>query len=754
MICFAHHFLCPIMHRLLALLLSGTWIGIGIGIGNPGTASAGIQSRSFETHDIVVLHLAEGAAPTNVARELAIEYSGPVGELPDHHVFSIPKEQKLDADTLLIPNKAHTLWGTKLGVGEKLHRRRTFPSHTQPPPRVQEALRLGQANHDAVRAQARVASQLGISDPRFESQWHLMNTIQPGNDLNVSGVWLEGVFGEGVTTAIVDDGLDFHNLDLSPNYYAGGSYDFNDDVPEPLPRLQDDHHGTLCAAEIAAAKNEICGVGVAYRSRVSGIRMLSGTVDDVDQAAAMNFDYQNNDIYSCSWGPKDDGRHMKAPGVLVQRAIVNGVQRGRGGKGSIYVFSAGNGASQDDNCNFDGYTNSIYSITVGAIDRTGRHALYSESCSAQLVVAWSSGSGDGIYTTDNGDQCTALHSGTSAAAPLAAGVIALALSVRPDLTWRDVQHLLVEAAVPVHPSDGSWQTTKTGAGHGMYSHDWGYGKIDAYALVQAARGWKLVKPQAWLHAPWQQVHGYIPEGHQGLTGSYTVTSEALGGANMARLEHVTVTINVRHARRGDLSVELVSPSGIVSYLSTPRLPDDAETGYVDWEFMSVAHWGETGEGTWRIIVKDTNVNGRNGTFENWRLNLWGEAIDGANQSLHALPGPSNARHGFIAATMTASHHPGNTAAAPLPSSKAEMTTASSAVVPSFPPPPHRYHWRPQGSEVYVVVCGLAAAVGIVVLLLCNLPIMTAWPAKFMRSRSKARRHEMSAEDDDTYPLVP
>lgn len=109
---------------------------------------------------------------------------------------------------------------------------------------------------------------------------------------------------------------------------------------------------------------------------------------------------------------------------------------------------------------------------------------------------------------------------------------------------------------------------------------------------------------------------------------------------------MTVTINVRHARRGDLSVELVSPGGIVSYLSTPRLPYDAKTRYVDWEFMSVAHWGEAGEGTWRIIVKDTNVNGRNGTFENWRLNLWDEAIDGANQSLHALPGSSKTQHGF------------------------------------------------------------------------------------------------------------
>ncbi len=61
-------------------------------------------------------------------------------------------------------------------------------------------------------------------------------------------------------------------------------------------------------------------------------------------------------------------------------------------------------------------------------------------------------------------------------------------------------------------------------------------------------------------------------------------------ANLEQLEHVTVTINVNHTRRGDLSVELVSPSGVVSYLSTPRMPDMHKTGYQDWEFMSVAHW--------------------------------------------------------------------------------------------------------------------------------------------------------------------
>lgn len=89
---------------------------------------------------------------------------------------------------------------------------------------------------------------------------------------------------------------------------------------------------------------------------------------------------------------------MEAPGRLITEAMLNGVQNGRGGKGSIFVFASGNGGGVDDQCNFDGYTNSLMSITVGAIDRKGLHPFYSEACSAIMVVTYSSGSGDNIVS--------------------------------------------------------------------------------------------------------------------------------------------------------------------------------------------------------------------------------------------------------------------------------------------------------------------------------------------------------------------
>lgn len=569
------------------------------------TVSANLVPRSYDTHDFFALHLDDSTDPSHVARLLGAHHEGQVGELSGHHTFSRPREAHSNLDSVLDDLRARRrvrrrsaahgaslgrrddsldgiLWSQKLTPKKRLHKRVPPPANpvqrrNDPPPHPQ-----------AAKDRARIADKLGISDPIFDAQWHLYNTVQLGHDLNVTNLWLEGITGEGITTAIVDDGLDMYSKDLKPNYNAKGSYDFNEKSPEPRPRLFDDDHGTRCAGEVAAARNNVCGVGVAYDSKVSGVRILSKPIDDADEAAAVNYAYQDNDIYSCSWGPPDDGETMESPGILIKRAMVNGVQKGRHGKGSIFVFAAGNGAASDDNCNFDGYTNSIYSITVGALDRAGNHASYSESCSAQLVVAYSSGAGDAIHTTDVGaDKCFSQHGGTSAAGPLAAGAVALALSVRPELTWRDTQYLMVESAIPVHEDDGSWQKTANGR---KFSHDWGFGKVDAYALVQKAKSWDLVKPQAWHTSPWLRVQHAIPQGNHGLASSYEVTKQMMNKSNLGRLEHVTLTMNVNHTRRGDLSVELHSPTGTVSHLSTARRGDDASVGYIDWTFMSVAHW--------------------------------------------------------------------------------------------------------------------------------------------------------------------
>lgn len=89
---------------------------------------------------------------------------------------------------------------------------------------------------------------------------------------------------------------------------------------------------------------------------------------------------------------------MAGPSHLIKKAMLNGINKGRAGKGSIFVFASGNGAASGDQCNFDGYTNSIYSVTVSAVDHKGMHPYYSEPCAANMIVAYSSGGGRAIVS--------------------------------------------------------------------------------------------------------------------------------------------------------------------------------------------------------------------------------------------------------------------------------------------------------------------------------------------------------------------
>ncbi|PNP50451.1 hypothetical protein THARTR1_08833 [Trichoderma harzianum] len=617
-------------------------------------------ARDYDKNDYYVLHLEPSVQPGDVAMRLGLTHEGQLGELTDHHVFRAEKHERdvVRDEVRERRRRKRDIGGYDVLDGVLLTTKQKARSRLQkriipPRPPIDMAARSPQKPDDtAVRTQANVMRDLSIADPIFKDQWHLFNTVQLGHDVNVTGLWLEGITGKNATVAMVDDGLDMYSRDLKDNYFAEGSWDFNDNDPEPKPELSDDRHGTRCAGEISAVRNDACGVGVAYDSKIAGIRILSSPISDADEAEAMIYKYQDNQIYSCSWGPPDDGRAMEAPDVLIRRAMLKGVQAGRGGLGSIYVFASGNGAASGDNCNFDGYTNSIYSITVGAVDRAGQHPYYSEHCSALLVVTYSSGGGDGIHTTDVGENaCYGMHGGTSAAAPLAAGIFALVMQVRPDLTWRDLQYLAMDTAVKLDDqTDAEWQQTAVGR---QFSHTFGYGKIDSYALVEKAKTWKKVKPQGWYFSPWLHIKKDIPEGNDGLVVSFDVTPEMLKKANLARVEHVTVTMNVEHTRRGDLSVDLVSPENVISHISVARKQDNFKGGYDDWTFMSVAHWGETGVGRWTLVVRDTEVNNEKGKFIDWHLKLWGESIDASQAKLLPMPSEDDdADHDQILSTVS------------------------------------------------------------------------------------------------------
>ncbi|XP_027402385.1 proprotein convertase subtilisin/kexin type 4 isoform X11 [Bos indicus] len=365
----------------------------------------------------------------------------------------------------------------------------------------------------------------------------------------------------------------------------------------------------------------------------AGVRMLDGTITDVIEAQSLSLQPQHIHIYSASWGPEDDGRTVDGPGILTREAFRRGVTKGRGGLGTLFIWASGNGGLHYDNCNCDGYTNSIHTLSVGSTTQQGHVPWYSEACASTLTTTYSSGvaTDPQIVTTDLHHQCTDKHTGTSASAPLAAGMIALALEANPLLTWRDMQHLVVRASRPAQLQAEDWRTN--GAGRRV-SHHYGYGLLDAALLVGLARSWLPTQPQkkCVIHI----VHTRTRPAGEALAPIPILpvmhvrknVSACAGHANSIRsLEHVQVQLSLSYSRRGDLEISLTSPMGTRSTLVAIRPFDVSSQGYNNWIFMSTHFWDEDPRGLWILGLENKGYYFNTGTLYRYTLLLYGTAED-------------------------------------------------------------------------------------------------------------------------------
>jgi len=462
-----------------------------------------------------------------------------------------------------------------------------------------------------------------------------------------------GYTGKNITTAIMDDGVDYMHADLKDNLNAAASYDFSSNDPYPYPRYTDDwfnSHGTRCAGEIAAVRdNGICGVGVAYNSKIAGIRMLDQPyMTDLIEANSMGHEPNMIDIYSASWGPTDDGKTVDGPRNATMRAIVKGVNEGRHGLGNIFVWASGDGG-EDDDCNCDGYAASMWTISINSAINDGENAHYDESCSSTLASTFSNGGKNpetGVATTDLYGQCTKSHSGTSAAAPEAAGVFALALEANPQLTWRDLQHLTVLTSSRNSLYDGrcrempdlglvdntahkvdanncshfEWQMNGVGL---EYNHLFGFGVLDAAEMVLLARTWKTVPARYHCEAGSLLEPKHIPN-HGNLIMEINTDACAGSDTEINYLEHVQAVITLNSTRRGDVTLYLISPIGTQSVILTRRPKDDDDKdGFTNWPFMTTHTWGENPRGKWRLLARFQGPRDHDGWINRWTLMLHG-----------------------------------------------------------------------------------------------------------------------------------
>ncbi len=479
------------------------------------------------------------------------------------------------------------------------------------------------------------APVLSGTDPLFEQQWHLRNTGQsggtPGEDLRVLDAW-STVRGAGVRVAVIDDAVELVHPDLLPNVVEGASRSYRAGNPYPawpVPCTDSDEHGTAVAGLVLARDgNATGGAGVAPRASLVALDALSSGLD-ADVADALGRDADRNAIYQNSWGSPDDGALHPAEPVFVQ-AIERGIEAGRGGLGSVFVFAGGNGGCYarsgpvscfSDDSNYDGYVNHRGVITVCAVDGRGRRPSYGEPGANLTVCAPSSGSGAGITTTALQGAYRRDFSGTSASTPMVSGVAALMLAANPALTWRDVRLILAKSARRNDPTDPDWIAAP---GAPAFNHKYGFGVADATAAVAMARTWTSVGGSGSLircgpvtatpEAP-------LPD-RSGATATTVSSTIAVAGCAIRRIEFVEVRLTAPHAYAGDLRVRLTSPSGAASRLAEARACPGGCGSYADWRFGSMRHLDEPAEGRWTLEVAD-DVPGDVGTFRSWSLVIHG-----------------------------------------------------------------------------------------------------------------------------------
>jgi kexin len=460
-----------------------------------------------------------------------------------------------------------------------------------------------------------------ITDPMYEDQWHLhTHPFSVQSDLIP-----QNITGKGIRIAIVDDGLDHTHPEIHNNYDAMHSWDFNGQDADPRP-FSYDTHGTAAAGVAAGVKdNGRCGHGVAHEASLVGIRLIAAGVNDATQAQGLTHQGRAQvDIYSCSWGPQDTGDVMETPNDLTDYALsmyTNG-RAGRLGKGTIYVWAAGNGRYDGDSCAFDGYVSNPHTIAIGAIDYDGKQAWYSESCSALFAVTPSSGAQHkGIITCNSQTNgCMDTFGGTSSSAPLAAGIISMLLQKRPSLTYRDVREIIARGAVPIQINDGSWTMNRRGYRH---SQNYGFGLLRLPDLLAKLEAYN----QSITSDPIIVDSGLKPFG-QGQGGGlpFNFTFHISDAKEMNFIEYVMVNVALFHPQRGRVVIKLTSPEGIVSELA-PHRPRDRNPDYpmYGWRFTSVKHWGESQvTGSWILTVEDyRNEYHVIGAVSGCQLWIWG-----------------------------------------------------------------------------------------------------------------------------------
>ena len=537
-------------------------------------------------------------------------------------------------------------------------------------------------------------------------------------DLNVDAVHKQGIKGQGVNVLVLDDGVEINHEDLKDNVNPSMTWNFQNNNTDPTPTAIDDAHGTNVAGIIAAVQNGIGVMGIAPRVTL-GAAGDARKVNTAQEYAAfggapwsinahiINFSLAGNpkvppsytDAIAVGGQPWTNLRSNK--GLIVVQSAGNEYikfrQRDcRKVSNTTQIVSCENPVNETDllnpmrlsiaAANAKGYRASYSS--AGSINWvTGLGGEYSSTGNYGEVGSAANEEGPQIYSTDlmgcergysqnglsadntvqfmiggspinmeknpncNFDQMN----GTSASAPTITGVVALMLSANPNLSWRDVRHILATTSKQMDPDYGSrdgrnkqinlvdytftdststaltdgasatrvdygWQTNAAGY---KYSNWYGFGLADATAAVAKAKATTtymsaaLTLP-AFIPVPAMENKSFT-YGQVTKLGEFTVTGADKVDGMQLRLNAGTKDAGTSDDQDSDdssstasdlcigsVGIYVQSPSGTVSILAVPYNiyynTDTQLTTTNEYGLGTYAFYGEAAAGSWQVFT--------------------------------------------------------------------------------------------------------------------------------------------------------
>jgi subtilisin family serine protease len=530
------------------------------------------------------------------------------------------------------------------------------------------------------------------ADPLVSYAWHLQNTGQSsfsngsgsaGNDLKILRAHKLGYTGRGIRIAVSDSGVETSHPDLNSNQLSGEHRSYNGSPSSwhgslPTP-VGNDSHGTAVTGLInAVAGNGIGSIGVAPGAKFAGFYFIGRFQDTSSSYEARVLDQiiGDFDIFNYSYGYA--GCFFVPASNEIFAAYKKGVTTLREGKGAVYIKAAGNdykGSNstcyRNDNSTFYGNANTNedqnhpYLIVTAASNASGEASSYSspgsnlwvtsaggefgdnapamittdlQGCSKgySLSGSWTSAFNRGQNQLNSLCNYTSAMNGTSSAAPTLAGVVALMLEANPELTWRDVKHILAMTSNPIQYSTRSYQHPSGAdiSGHvydysyvinaaGVkFSNTFGFGRVDAEKAVAMAKDYDFpLTPykETETNGDWDYRSGFI---NQSIPDRSAIgTSHALSVTHQLKIEAVQIKVEIDHSFVSDLGVELRSPSGTVSKIL--RINSNIkDRGLFGFTLLSNAFYGESSKGNWTIKVLD-GKSGNNGRLVSWELKVNG-----------------------------------------------------------------------------------------------------------------------------------